>query len=309
MMKVLLTGAGGMVGRNILEHPKAGGVEFLTPSRREVNLENYDAVYHYIQTHQPDCVVHAAGRVGGIQANMAHPVDFLVQNLDIGRNVIMASRNAGVRRLLNLGSSCMYPRDAQNPLTEAQILTGALEPTNEGYALAKIMAARLCDYVTRENPSYLYKTLVPCNLYGRHDKFDPAHSHMVPAVIRKIHLAVAAGKSEVDIWGDGTARREFMYAGDFADCIFFALEHFEQLPHNLNVGIGRDYSINEYYEAIAAAVGFTGHFVHDLSKPTGMRQKRVDDSLLTQLGWRAKTPLAQGIGETYHYFKQHILHD
>ncbi len=308
-MKIFLTGAGGMVGRNILEHPSAAGVTFLTPSRTEVNLEDYEAVYAFIREQKPDLVIHAAGRVGGIQANMAHPVDFLVQNLDMGRNVIMAAKNAGVQRLLNLASSCMYPREAVNPLGEDLVLKGELEPTNEGYAIAKIVATRLCEYISRENPSLLYKTVIPCNLYGRHDKFAPEHSHMVPAVIRKIHFAAATGQSEIDIWGDGMSRREFMYAGDLADFIFFALDRFEELPQNLNVGLGHDFTINEYYEAIAHEIGYRGRFIHDLSKPTGMRQKLVDTTLLKQLGWQPETSLQEGIRKTYDYFKNRILHD
>ncbi|HLN95638.1 MULTISPECIES: GDP-L-fucose synthase [unclassified Flavobacterium] len=308
-MKIFLTGAGGMVGRNILEHPSAAGVTFLTPSRTEVNLEDYDAVYTFIREQKPDLVIHAAGRVGGIQANMAHPVDFLVQNLDMGRNVIMAAKNAGVPRLLNLASSCMYPREAINPLGEDLVLKGELEPTNEGYAIAKIVATRLCEYISREHPSLLYKTVIPCNLYGRYDKFAPEHSHMVPAVIRKIHFAAANGQSEIDIWGDGMSRREFMYAGDLADFVFFALDRFEKLPQNLNVGLGHDFTINQYYEAIAHEIGYRGRFIHDLSKPTGMRQKLVDTTLLKQLGWQPETSLPEGIRKTYDYFKNRILHD
>lgn len=300
--RLLVTGGRGMVGQNILEHPAAKEWEIAAPGRDELDLTNYDAVYDYFNRVKPDVVVHAAGRVGGIQANIAAPVDFLVTNLDIGRNVIMAARAAGVQRLLNLGSSCMYPRNAKNPLTEEMVLQGELEPTNEGYALAKIVAARLCEYMRREQPALQYKTIIPCNLYGRHDKFSPQHSHLIPAVIHKIHAAKESAAPVVDIWGDGLARREFMYAGDFADAVMYALDHFDTMPDMLNIGLGHDFTINEYYAAVAEVVGWSGSFQHDLSKPVGMRQKLVSIARQDAWGWRPRTSLADGIRETYSYF-------
>ncbi len=165
----------------------------------------------------------------------------MVENIDIGRNVILASRDAGVKKVLNLSSSCMYPRNAANPLTEDLILKGELEPTNEGYALAKIFAMRLCEYIQKEDSSFQYKTLISCNLFGRFDKFDPRHSHLIPAIIHKIHLAKVNNENTVEIWGDGNARREFMYAGDLADAIFKAITSFDMLPSLMNVGLGGDY--------------------------------------------------------------------
>jgi GDP-L-fucose synthase len=240
--------------------------------------------------------------VGGIQANMREPVAFLTENLDMGRNVVLAARSAGVKRLLNLGSSCMYPRNAPNPLAEQTVLTGELEPTNEGYALAKIMVARLCDYIGREDASLQYRTLIPCNLYGRHDKFDPKHSHLVPAVIHKIHQAKVDGRDTVDIWGSGKVRREFMYSGDLADCMWRALDQFDTLPAYLNVGLGKDLSILDYYHAVARIIGFEGSFVHDLTKPEGMAQKLVDTQRLESWGWRATTSLESGIAQTYQFY-------
>jgi nucleoside-diphosphate-sugar epimerase len=308
-MKILVTGGNGMVGKNILEHQKAAKYEILAPSSTELNLRNFDSVDNYIKQHKPDIIIHAAGLVGGIQANMARPVDFLVYNLDMGRNIIMAAKENGVNYFLNMASSCMYPREAQNPLQEELILKGELEPTNEGYAIAKVVATRLCEYIVKENPALQYKTVIPCNLYGKYDKFSPEHSHMVPAVIKKIYEAKQNNTTEIDIWGDGLARREFMYTGDLADFVFYALEHFEKMPQNINVGLGFDYTINEYYEAIAEAVGFTGKFVHDLSKPIGMKQKLIDDSKLKQFGWQHQTTLKEGIKKTLDYFKTEVLHD
>lgn len=301
-MRILITGGRGMVGRNFIEHAAAKDHETLAPARNELDLRDARAVGSYLKEYSPDVVVHAAGRVGGIQANMRDPVAFLVENLDMGRNIVLASRKAGVKRLLNLGSSCMYPRNVANPLREEMVLRGELEPTNEGYALAKIMTARLCEYIGREDASFQYKTLIPCNIYGRHDKFDPKHSHMVPAVIHKIHQAKLSGADRVEIWGTGKARREFMYAGDLADCMWRALTHFETLPSMLNVGLGTDLSILDYYQAVARVVGYAGSFVHDLTKPEGMAQKLVSVEKLEQWGWRAATSIDDGIARTYRFY-------
>ena len=302
MLRILITGASGMVGRNICEHPAAQQYELLTPSSSELNLLDSISVADYVKSNKPDMIFHCAGIVGGIQANIKEPVRFLVSNLDMGRNIVMAAQEAGVRKLLNLGSSCMYPRAAQNPLKEESVLTGELEPTNEGYALAKVAVARLCDYVSRENDSLHYKTLIPCNLYGRHDKFDPRHSHMVPAIIHKMHEAKERGDSEVEIWGDGTARREFMYSADLADCIWQAVENFESLPSTMNVGLGEDWSVNDYYRIAAEVVGYEGQFKHDLSKPVGMRQKLVDTSKQAGWGWAPKHSLKDGLKATYQFY-------
>lgn len=298
-----------MVGKNILEHTEVSQFEFFTPSSKELNLQNYEAIYSYIRKYQPELIIHAAGLVGGIQANIQRPVDFLVQNTDIGRNIIMASKNAGVKQMLNLASSCIYPRNGENPLKEEQILTGELEPTNEGYAIAKIFAARLCEYISRENPDFAYKTIIPSNLYGRFDKFDPINSHMIPAVIRKIYTATIEGHEEVIIWGDGESRREFLYAADLADFIFYAIKHFDSMPQYLNVGLGHDYSINEYYRAVAEELKYKGSFTHDLSKPTGMRQKLINDVRLRDFGWSHKTSLSEGIRKTVEYYKNIIGND
>jgi GDP-L-fucose synthase len=274
----------------------------LAPASSELNLSNYSAVEQYLQKYKPDIIIHAAGRVGGIQANMKEPVRFLLENLDMGRNIVWAARQAGIKKLINLGSSCMYPRNAVNPLEEDSILHGELEPTNEGYALAKITVSRLCAYVNQENPDFQYKTIVPCNLYGRWDKFNPAHSHLIPAVIHKIHQAKITEQQEVVIWGDGQARREFMYAGDLADCLMNGVRNFEQMPQVMNIGIGFDYTVNDYYKAVAEVVGYTGTFTYDVSKPVGMKQKVVDVSRLTSWGWKSQTSLHDGLAKTYDFY-------
>lgn len=308
-MKIFLTGGNGLVGKNILHFSTARNYTFLHPTSKELDLRDYQAVNTYIQQHQPDFIIHAAGIVGGIHANIARPVQFLTDNVDMGKNIIMAARENKVKYLMNLASSCMYPRHAKNPLTEEMILQGELEPTNEGYALAKIMATRLCEYIHREDPQFLYKTVIPCNIYGKFDKFSPEHSHMVPAVIKKVHDAVVNGSNQIDIWGDGLSRREFMYAEDLADFVFYAIANFETMPQNINVGLGFDYTINEYYQAVSDVIGYHGDFVHDLTKPTGMKQKLIDDTKLTQFGWKHTTSLKEGIAKTFEYYQKHVLHD
>lgn len=305
-MRVLLTGGTGMVGRNFLEHSQKKEITILSPTSKELNLFDYSSVEAYLKKQKPDIILHAAGRVGGIQANVLHPVQFLVENLDMGRNIVWAARQVGIKKFINLGSSCMYPRFAQNPLREECILQGELEPTNEGYALAKVTVARLCEYIMRENEEYQYKTLIPCNLFGRWDKFSTESSHLIPAVIRKIHEAKQSGQKQIAIWGDGTARREFMYAVDLADCLVKAIQDFSTLPTLMNVGVGRDYSITEYYEKVAEIIGYDGSFVYDETKPVGMKQKIVNVEKQTQWGWRPSYDLQEGIQETYKFFLEKV---
>jgi GDP-L-fucose synthase len=301
-IRVLLTGGSGMVGRNFLEHPAIGEFDILAPQSNELNLLDNKAVEAYLREKKPDLVIHAAGRVGGIQANIREPVRFLMDNLDMGRNIVWSAHQAGIKRLINLGSSCMYPRNHSEPLSEEMVLKGELEPTNEGYALAKVVTARLCEYIMREDDAFQYKTLIPCNIYGPYDKFDPAHSHLVPAIIHKVHQAKQNGLQTVEIWGDGTARREFMYAGDLADAMLCAIKQFNTLPAYMNVGLGHDYTINEYYQAAADVMGYTGEFVHDLGKPVGMARKLVSMERQKAWGWSARHTLLDGIEKTYSYY-------
>ncbi|HAS6198936.1 TPA: NAD-dependent epimerase/dehydratase family protein [Vibrio vulnificus] len=305
-MRLFVTGGNGMVGRNIRALAERLDIEVLAPNRDELDLTCQTSVREYLKKNQPDVVIHCAGLVGGIQANIAAPYDFCYQNLLIGLNVVQASYDAGIDKLINLGSSCMYPRVAENPLKESMVLTGELEPTNEGYAIAKVAVARLADYLSQQY-GVQYKTYIPCNLYGYWDKFDPTKSHMIPAVIRKLDEAVKAAQEEVDIWGDGLARREFMFAEDLADFIFYSLERFDDVPSNINVGLGQDHSINEFYEVIGEVVGYKGSFTHDLSKPAGMKQKLVDVTKQGELGWSPKTSLRDGIKKTYKFYLTEVL--
>ena len=240
---VLLTGSTGMVGRNLLEHPGMRELKITCPSRKDLDLQDSQSVVNFLERCKPSVVIHAAGKVGGIQANLREPARFLLENIQMGCNIVSAAKKAGVRKLINLGSSCMYPRGHDESLHEGLLLTGELEPTNEGYALAKIATSRLCEYISREEPSFQYKTILPCNLYGRHDNFDPLKSHLVPSIISKIYNAKITGQSAVEIWGDGEARREFMYAGDLAVAIVSLLDRFDEAPSPMNIGLGYDYSL------------------------------------------------------------------
>jgi len=301
MTKIFLTGSRGLVGSNIREN-KPENIVLVCPEIDELNLLDSDKVDQFLERQKPEIIIHAAGIVGGIHANIANPVKFLTLNTLMANNLILSARKNKIKYFINLGSSCMYPRNAPNPLTESMVLKGELEPTNEGYALAKIYAQRLCSYINREDSNNNYKTIIPCNLFGRWDKFDPQLSHMIPAVIKKIHEAKINNVSEVDIWGDGKARREFMYAGDLADFIWFVVHNIDAIPEIINVGLGYDFSINEYYQCIAEVVGFNGVFNHDLSKPVGMKQKLVDISQLQKLKWTPKHSLKEGIKKTYQFF-------
>lgn len=302
MSKILITGSSGLVGRNLLEVMQdKKEFEILAPRRAELDLLNISQIREYLHKNKPDFIVHCASLVGGIAANIANPTGFLVENSYIGLNLFTQALECGVKNVLNLASSCMYPKAAKNPLKEDSILSGMLEPTNEGYALAKILSARLCEYISTQF-KLNYKTAIPCNLYGKYDKFDE-RAHMLPAAIAKIHKAIVENKSEVEIWGDGSARREFMSAKDLADFIIYALNNFDKMPQNLNVGIGRDYSIKEYYEIVASVLDYKGSFIYDTSKPGGMKQKLVDISKLKNFGWNPKISLKDGITETYEYYK------
>ena len=300
-MRVLITGSTGLVGHNICERLYPDH-DLLTPTHYELDLLDRKKVENYLQNAKPDFLVHCAGVVGGIQANIKEPVKYFLDNIEIGINVLIGAASSCIKNVINLGSSCMYPRFASNPLKEEYILNGELEPTNEGYAIAKIGAQRLCSYLCKENPNLNFKTIIPCNLYGKWDKFSPSNSHMIPAIIKKIHEAKRDRLDEVEIWGSGKARREFMYAGDLADFIAYALNNNEKMPDILNVGIGRDYSIDEYYEITARIIGYNGKFKHNFTKPEGMLQKVVDISKLESFGWQAMTSIEEGISKTFEFY-------
>ena len=304
--KILLTGGSGLVGRNIREHASADKWKILAPTRKELDLTDLSSVSHWVKKNQPDIIIHAAGLVGGIKANIQDPVKFLDVNVTIGRNIIMVAKECKVSRLINLGSSCMYPKSIQSPLSEEKLMTGKLEPTNEGYALAKLFTTKLCQFISNQNPNMHYKTLIPCNIFGKHDNFNLETAHLLPSIIQKIHVAKVNNVNTVVVWGDGTARREFLYAEDLADAVLLAVEDLHRLPNIMNIGFGLDYSINEYYETVAEIVDWKCTWQHDLSMPVGMTQKLNAIDRQKEWGWTAQTSLKTGIKKTYQYFLESI---
>ena len=291
-----------MVGRNILQNLEEDGFEILKTRSSELNLLHYDEIKNYLNENKPDFVIHCAGKVGGIQANIKDSYGFFTENMLMGINLVKAAKEAEIKNLLNLSSSCSYPPKCENPLKEEYVFDGKPEPTNEGYAIAKASITKMCEFVTRQFNGYNYKTIIPCNLYGRYDKFGENNSHMIPAVIKKLHLAKENNINVVEIWGSGNARREFMYAGDLAQMVNYIVKNFEKMPPVLNVGLGYDYTVNEYYEIIAKIVGFNGTFVHDTAKPEGMKQKLLDITKQKEFGLKSIYSIEEGIKETYKYY-------
>ena len=311
--RFFVAGARGMAGSAIVRalqrsgygDPAHGG-ELLTPNREELNLLDDAVLHHWMSEHQPDVVVLAAATVGGIEANRSRPADFLLENLRIETHVIEAAWRAGARRLLFLGSSCIYPKFAEQPIREESLLSGALEPTNAWYAIAKIAGIKLCEAL-RIQHSFDAISLMPTNLYGPGDNYHPSGSHVLPALIRRFHEAKQNAENSTTCWGTGTPLREFLHADDLGEACVFALEHWSALSEEgpkddegnplgfLNVGTGIDLSIRELAEQVAAAVGFGGSIHWDHSKPDGTPKKQLDVSRLAAMGWQARIPLSEGL--------------
>ncbi len=278
----------------------AGYEQVITRTRAELDLTDTAAVRTFFETERPARVVLAAARVGGIKANNDRPVEFLLENLKIQNNVIEAAHASGVEKLLFLGSSCIYPKFAPQPIPESALLTGELEPTNEPYAIAKIAGIKLCQAYAREYGAHFISAM-PTNLYGPGDNFDLQTSHVMPALLRKVHEAKLADAPEVVIWGTGTPRREFLHVYDLARGCRFLLENYDS-PEIVNIGVGEDISIRELAELICEIVGYRGALVFDTTKPDGTPRKLMDVTRIHALGWRAEIPLAQGIRDTYHWY-------
>jgi GDP-L-fucose synthase len=300
--RIWVAGHRGMVGSAILRRLAREDVEILSVDRRDVDLRERDAVRQWVARAKPDVIVLAAAKVGGILANNSYPVDFLFDNLAIETSVIQAAHLADVERLVFLGSSCIYPKFAPQPITEDALLTGPLEPTNEWYAIAKIAGIKMCQAYRRQY-GRRYISVMPCNLYGKNDNFDPSTSHALPALIRKFHAAKIAGEPEVLVWGTGTPLREFLYVDDLADAVVFLMDHYDG-SEPINCGAGSDISIRQLAELIGRVTGFEGKLVFDTSKPDGTPRKLMDSSRLRTLGWRPKTSLDGGIREVYRWFVQ-----
>ncbi|TPV99835.1 MAG: GDP-L-fucose synthase [Beijerinckiaceae bacterium] len=300
--RIWVAGHRGMVGSAILRRLAREDVEILSVDRRDVDLRERDAVRQWVARAKPDVIVLAAAKVGGILANNSYPVDFLFDNLAIETSVIQAAHLADVERLVFLGSSCIYPKFAPQPITEDALLTGPLEPTNEWYAIAKIAGIKMCQAYRRQY-GRRYISVMPCNLYGKNDNFDLSTSHALPALIRKFHAAKIAGEPEVLVWGTGTPLREFLYVDDLADAVMFLMDHYDG-SEPINCGAGSDISIRQLAELIGRVTGFEGKLVFDTSKPDGTPRKLMDSSRLRALGWRPKTSLDDGIREVYRWFVQ-----
>ncbi len=298
---VFVAGHRGLVGSAICRRLAAAGHrQVVTAPRSELDLRDQGAVNRWFDQHRPDYVYLVAGTVGGIMANSTRQADFLYDNLMIHATVIEAARRSGVTKLLYLGSACVYPRLSPQPIPESALLTGPLEPTNEGYALAKIAGIRLCNYY-REQHGCNFITAMPTNLYGPGDNFDLASSHVLPALMRKFHEAKVAGERSVEIWGTGRARREFLHVDDLADACVFLMEHYESDRH-INVGTGIDQSIAELAVMIRDIVHPDADLAFDLSKPDGMPRRVLDVTNLNELGWRASIDLPTGLASTYDWF-------
>ena len=307
--RIFVAGHRGMAGSAICRALKrAGYPHLLTAGRDELDLLDAAAVQRWFAEHKPTVVVLAAAKVGGIHANNSYPADFLLENLKIQINVIETAWRSGVRRLLFLGSSCIYPKFAEQPIREESLLGGALEPTNEWYALAKIGGIKLCQALRKQH-GFDAISLMPTNLYGPGDNYHPTNSHVLPALIRRFHEAAERGDTTVTCWGTGSPLREFLHVDDLGEACVFALEQWwpgcEDLQF-LNVGTGVDLSIRELAEAVAAATGFQGEIVWDISKPDGTPKKQLDVSRLAGLGWKARIPLDEGLQSTVQLFRQQL---
>lgn len=308
--KIYVAGHQGLVGSTLVRQLHENGYEnILTRTRSELDLTEQRAVYEFFQNEKPEYVLLAAAKVGGIYANNTYPAEFIYSNLMVASNVIHASFNAGVENLLFLGSSCIYPRLAQQPMSERALNTGLLEPTNEPYAIAKIAGIKLCESYNRQYGTN-YRSVMPTNLYGQNDNFDLDNGHVIPALIRKFHEGKIRGDKTVTVWGSGNAKREFLHVNDMAEASIYVLSldksiyeaNTQPMISHINVGTGIDVTIRELAETISEVVGFGGKVIFDSSKPDGAPRKLLDVSLINKLGWYPKISLRDGLAATYTWF-------
>ena len=313
--KIYIAGHRGMVGSAIARQLKTENCQLITRTRSELNLTNQQQVNDFIKQQKPDQIYLAAAKVGGIHANNTYPADFIYQNLMIQANIIHAAFQNGVNKLLFLGSSCIYPKMASQPMRENALLTNILEPTNEPYAIAKIAGIKLCESYNRQygkSHGVDYRSVMPTNLYGPGDNYHPKNSHVIPALIRRFHKAKVNKTPYVAIWGTGTPKREFLYVDDMAAATLFVLEldskiyqaNTEPMLSHINVGTGKDVTVKELAETMADVVGYQGKIVFDRSKPDGPPRKLIDVTRLTAMGWRYQRELKQGLQQTYEWFQE-----
>lgn len=302
--RIWIAGHRGMVGSAIKRLLEAQGRKVITVDRSILDLRRQPEVEFWLRANQPTAIVFAAAKVGGILANSTFPADFIYDNLTIQTNVIHGAHKAGVDRLVFLGSSCIYPKFAEQPIAESALMTGPLEPTNEWYAIAKIAGIMTCQAYRRQH-GRRYISVMPCNLYGPNDNFDLQTSHVLPALIRKFHEAKVGGAEEVVVWGTGTPLREFLHVDDLARGVVFCLDHYDEYEH-INCGAGFDVSIREIAETIARVVGFRGKLVFDSTKPDGTPRKIMDSDRIRALGWAPEISLEDGLVSAYHWYLEHV---
>lgn len=300
---VFVAGHRGMVGSAIVRRLASEGCAILTAQRDELDLTRQADVEQWFAKNRPQAVFLAAARVGGIYANDKYPADFLYENLMIEANIIKAAASNGVEKLLFLGSSCIYPKLAAQPIKESELLEGALEPTNEWYAIAKIAGIKLCQSFRKQH-GLDFISAMPTNLYGPGDNYHPQNSHVMPALIRKVFEAQASGAPSITLWGTGTPRREFLHADDCADALVYLMKHYSDYEH-VNVGSGSDIAIKDLATIIAKTAGYTGSIAHDLSKPDGTMRKLMDNGKITSLGWQPKIALENGVKDVWNEFSTH----
>ncbi len=302
--RVWVAGETGLVGRAVTSRLKSENCEIISAAHDVLDLTDQRQTYDWMAKHKPDVIIMAAGKVGGIGANSQNQAEFLFQNLSMAQNVIHGAFQAGVENLLYLGSSCIYPKMAEQPIKEDALLTRELEPTNEGYALAKIMGLKLCQYYKAQY-SVNYISAMPTNLYGPFDRFDEEISHVIASLILKIHKAKIENKENVTLWGTGAPLREFLYNYDLAEGLIHLLKNYDgDTP--VNIGSGKEISIQELAQKISSIVGYEGRIEFDTSKPDGTPRKLLDSSKINQIGWRAKTPLDIGLQRTYDWFLENV---
>jgi GDP-L-fucose synthase len=301
-MKILLTGGSGMLGSAVKRELDDSGFESEAPMSRELNLLSASSVTNFLSDFQPEAIIHAAARVGGIQANIDNPYSYLTENIRMDSNLFGSAKKLKIQNLVYVGSTCIYPRDRDVPLREQDLLSGPLEPTNEGYALAKILGLKTVELMSKQF-GLSWRTIIPSNMYGPGDHFEPNRSHLLAAIIMKVWDAKRIGAKTIEMWGDGSSRREFTYVGDVAKFIVLSLKNLDELPQYMNVGEGVDHSIKEYYEIVSKIMSFDGEIKANLTKPTGMKRKLSDTSLAKQHGWNPQTSLETGIRETVKWFE------
>lgn len=302
MKKYLILGSNGMVGSSIVRALRSKNFDVLQPSRSELDLEIKSEVKKYLLEKKPDFIINAAGKVGGIKENISKDKELLLTNLSLGLNVIHCAYELGIKSYINFASSCIYTT-RKKIHTEEDIDFNYFEPTNWGYAFAKSSILRVCQRINNEK-DFNYKTIVPCNLFGINDNFDPESSHLIPAIIHKLHNAKINKEKKVEIWGDGSAKREFLYTEELSRFLIFYVENFDKMPEVLNIGTGKSITVLDYYKFVAGVVGYRGEFIFDKTKPNGIAKKELDLSKMKKLGWKIKMNLTESIEQTYNYYKK-----